>query len=329
MLEISHLTKIYGDHLALSDLTCTIEAGKIYGFLGPNGAGKSTTMNIITGCLSATSGTATIDGYDIFDEPEEAKKRIGYLPELPPLYMDMTPTEYLEFVARAKGVAKSEIPGQIRRVMEFTRLEPMKKRLCRNLSKGYKQRVGVAQALLGAPKLIILDEPTVGLDPKQIIEIRDLIRDLGHEHTVLLSSHILPEVQSVCDHILIISHGKLVASDTPENLETLFSSVHGVNLTVLGEENALRQALADLAPQEKILVRNGENGQLKVVVSHDEEHDIREALFRACAKGDLPILEMTQTQASLEDVFLELTQEAQKSKAPVESAQAVQEKEAE
>ena len=329
MLEISHLTKIYGDHLALSDLTCTIEAGKIYGFLGPNGAGKSTTMNIITGCLSATSGTATIDGYDIFDEPEEAKKSIGYLPELPPLYMDMTPTEYLEFVARAKGVAKSEIPGQIRRAMEVTRLEPMKKRLCRNLSKGYKQRVGVAQALLGAPKLIILDEPTVGLDPKQIIEIRDLIRDLGHEHTVLLSSHILPEVQSVCDHILIISHGKLVASDTPENLETLFSSVHGVNLTVLGEENALRQALADLAPQEKILVRNGENGQLKVVVSHDEEHDIREALFRACAKGDLPILEMTQTQASLEDVFLELTQEAQKTKAQAEAARAVREKEAE
>ena len=191
MIEVSHLTKRYGNNLAVSDLTFTIEKGQIYGFLGPNGAGKSTTMNIMTGCLAASSGDVKIDGYDIFEQPLEAKKRIGYLPELPPLYMDRTPREYLTFVARAKGIAKSEITSQIARVMEVTQITDVADRLCKFLSKGYRQRVGIAQAILGDPAIIILDEPTVGLDPRQIIEIRNLIRKLGEDHTVLLSSHIL------------------------------------------------------------------------------------------------------------------------------------------
>jgi len=308
VLEISHLTKKYGNHLALSDLTCTIEEGKIYGFLGPNGAGKSTTMNIITGCLSATSGTATIDGYDIFEEPEEAKKRIGYLPELPPLYMDMTPTEYLTFVAKAKGVEKHLIREQVEKAMETTHITHMRKRICRNLSKGYKQRVGVAQSLLGDPKLIIMDEPTVGLDPKQIIEIRDLITELGKDHTVLLSSHILFEVNSVCDRVLILSHGRLVANDTPANLEKVFASAGALNLLVKGDESAARSALKSVIAEDLMRFDKTEEGLLTVGLSVGD-NDLREKVFYAMAGANLPILEMNQTHISLEDVFLELTDE--------------------
>ena len=221
MVEVSHLTKKYGDFTAVSDLSFTIEDGLIYGFLGPNGAGKSTTMNIMTGCLSATEGEVIIEGHDIFEEAKEAKKCIGYLPEIPPLYPDLTPVEYLEFVARAKGVPANELDEQIENVMEETGITVYANRLIKNLSKGYKQRVGIAQAIIGRPSLIILDEPTVGLDPKQIIEIRNLIKSLGRKHTVVLSSHILSEVQAICDRVMIISRGKLVAFDAPENLESL------------------------------------------------------------------------------------------------------------
>lgn len=317
MLEISHLTKRYGDHLALSDLTCTIEQGKIYGLLGPNGAGKSTTMNIITGCLSATSGTATIDGYDIFEEPEEAKKRIGYLPEFPPLYTDMTPLEYLDFVARAKGVPAGQLKGQIQQAMEVTQLEPMKNRLCRNLSKGYKQRVGIAQALLGEPKLIILDEPTVGLDPKQIIEIRELIHDLGKEHTVMLSSHILSEVRSVCDQVLILSHGKLAASDTPDHLEQLFASLNTIDLTVRASEAVLRQALSAVIPPERLRIIEENDGLLRCAVTVNQAEDMREQIFFALAEAKTPLLEMVQARTSLEDVFLELTEDMGAEQDPV------------
>ena len=234
MIEVKNLCKRYGDHVAVDDLSFTIESGHVYGFLGPNGAGKSTTMNIITGCLAATSGSVTIDGYDIYEDAQEAKSRIGYLPEIPPLYQDMTVREYLMFVAKAKGVGhgaewkdkkavRQAIENQLAAAMAVTQLEDVENRLIKNLSKGYKQRVGIAQALLGGPEIIILDEPTVGLDPRQIIEIRDLIRELGKEHTVILSSHILSEVRSICDRLLIIAGGKLVAEDTPENLEAKYA----------------------------------------------------------------------------------------------------------
>lgn len=215
MIEVSHLTKRYGAHLAVSDLSFNIEDGQIYGFLGPNGAGKSTTMNIMTGCLAASSGEVRIDGHDIFEESGAAKRLLGYLPEQPPLYMDRTPREYLTFVGRAKGLSRAQLAEQMERVMSVTQIGDVADRLIKNLSKGYRQRVGIAQALLGDPKIVILDEPTVGLDPRQIIEIRDLIKDLGREHTVILSSHILSEVQAVCQTILIISKGRLVACDTP------------------------------------------------------------------------------------------------------------------
>ena len=232
MITVDHLTKCYGDFTAVHDLSFEIEEGHVYGFLGPNGAGKSTTMNIMTGCLSATEGHVRIDGHDIFEEPKLAKKLIGYLPEQPPLYLNETPTEYLRFVGQAKGLKGSELEEQMREVMELTRIDQVRNRSISALSKGYKQRVGIAQALLGRPKVIILDEPTVGLDPIQIIEIRDLIRQLGRDHTVIFSSHILSEVQTICDQILIISHGRLIAFDRPENLEKRLLSPNEITLAV-------------------------------------------------------------------------------------------------
>ncbi len=223
MISVEHLTKCYGDFKAVDDLSFEIKEGHVYGFLGPNGAGKTTTMNIITGCLSATEGKVTIDGHDIFEEAKEAKRLIGYLPEQPPLYMNETPMEYLYFVGKAKGLRGEELSSQIEEVISQTKLEEMRHRKIANLSKGYKQRVGIAQALLGNPKVIILDEPTVGLDPIQIIEIRDLIKDLGKKHTVIFSSHILSEVQTNCDQIMIINKGKLLAFDNLENLKTTFN----------------------------------------------------------------------------------------------------------
>ena len=244
MIEVRNLTKKYGDHLAVNDLSFTIEKGKIYGLLGPNGAGKSTTMNIITGCLAATSGTVLIDGHDIFEEPIEAKRHIGYLPEQPPLYTDMTAAEYLDFVARAKGMPYDAALRQEKEVMQLTGIEPVKDRLLKNLSKGYRQRVGIAQAMLGDPDVIILDEPTVGLDPKQIIEIRDLIKKLGSIKTVILSSHILAEISAVCDHVMIISHGRLVADDSIEDLENSVNSANDLSLKVRGSAVDVKRILA-------------------------------------------------------------------------------------
>ena len=235
MIEINNLVKKYGDHVAVDHLSLTVEPGRIYGFLGPNGAGKSTTMNIITGYLGATSGEVKINGYDIFAQPEEAKKCVGYLPELPPLYMDMTVKEYLNFVAELKKLERSLRANYVKEAMETTRILDVKDRMIKNLSKGYRQRVGFAQAILGYPEVIILDEPTVGLDPKQIIEIRDLIKELGKKHTVILSSHILSEISAVCDHVFIISKGKLVASDSTENLVNLMSGAQEIELTVKGD----------------------------------------------------------------------------------------------
>lgn len=275
MIEVTDLTKKYGNHLAVDHLSFKVEKGQIYGFLGPNGAGKSTTMNIMTGYLAASSGTVLINGHDILKEPEEAKKCIGYLPEMPPVYGDMTVGEYLRFVAQLKKVPAKEQKEQVRKVMEMTVITDMEKRLIKNLSKGYKQRVGLAQALLGFPEVIILDEPMVGLDPKQIIEIRDLIRELGKNHTIILSSHILSEVSAVCDHIMIIAHGKLVASDSPEGLQKRMSSAGEAQLTIKGSQKDLETVMKKIEEMENI------------------ELDC----------------EMSISQSSLEDIFLKLTEE--------------------
>lgn len=309
MIEVKHLTKRYGNHVAVNDLNFTIDKGKVYGFLGPNGAGKSTTMNIITGCLGATEGEVLIDGHSITEEPMQAKRLIGYLPEQPPVYMDMTPAEYLDFVARAKGIPAKERAQQIETVTEKTRIQDVRNRLIRNLSKGYRQRVGIAQALLGRPEIIILDEPTVGLDPAQIIEIRELIRELGKEHTLVLSSHILSEVQAVCDAIMIISKGRLVASDTSENLTALFAGTVTLNLDVRATDDAARKVLDTVPGIEDMALSAGDPGVTHVQLKPEEGQDIWETLFFAFAKAGLPILSMMQNHASLEDVFLELTQD--------------------
>lgn len=317
MIEVNNLTKKYGNHIAVDHLSFRVEKGQIYGFLGPNGAGKSTTMNMITGYLAATEGTITINGKDIQKEPEEAKKSIGYLPELPPLYMDMTVGEYLKFVAELKKVPRKEQVTQIAEVMEMTQIADMKGRLIKNLSKGYKQRVGLAQAILGYPEVIILDEPTVGLDPKQIIEIRDLIRKLRENHTVILSSHILSEVSAVCDHIMIIAHGRLVASDSPEGLQKLMCGSQELHLTVKGAFESVKGVLCAVEHVDMVEMQPIENKSekradcVKLRVVSKENADIREEVFYALAEAKLPIMEMTYSEKSLEDIFLELTEAPQ------------------
>lgn len=308
MVEVSHLTKRYGPRTAISDLCFTIESGRIYGFLGPNGAGKSTTMNIITGCLAATEGSVTIGGHDIFEEPVAAKKLVGYLPEQPPLYQDMTPREYLAFVLEAKGVKGAKAQGQMERVVEITGIGPVKDRLIRNLSKGYKQRVGLAQALTGEPQVVVLDEPTVGLDPKQIIEIRDLIRQLGDQHTVVLSSHILSEVSQVCDQILIIDQGRLVANGTPQQLSQMLKGGQVLSLLVKAGEAQARAALREMPGLDSLESAADPEGTL-LRLHPAEGADLREAAFTHLSQAGLVILEMKREQATLEDVFLQLTEE--------------------
>ena len=308
MIEVKDLVKKYGSHLAVDHLSFTLESGKIYGFLGPNGAGKSTTMNIMTGYLGATQGSVLIDGHDILKEPEEAKKHIGYLPELPPLYMDMTVQEYLEFAAELKKLPKEKRESDISEVMKLTRLQDVSDRLIKNLSKGYKQRVGLAQAVLGFPEIIILDEPTVGLDPKQIIEIRELIRTLSKKHTVILSSHILAEVREVCDYILIISKGKLVASDTPENLELLRNGASSLELEVKAAPETARAILSTIDDIDAMEMHSENENLTRVKLETKNGADIREAVFYAFAEEKCPLLEMKTAKASLEDIFMELTQ---------------------
>lgn len=305
MIEVKNLVKKYGDHLAVDNLSFTVEKGQIYGFLGPNGAGKSTTMNIMTGYLGATEGQVLINGHDILKEPEEAKKCIGYLPEIPPLYTDMTVMEYLKFVAELKKIKKSEIQDSVDEVIELVGLIDVEKRLIKNLSKGYKQRVGLAQAIIGFPEIIILDEPMVGLDPIQIIEIRELIRKLATEHTVILSSHILAEVQEMCDYIMIISKGKLVASDTPENLEKMMGTTEKLTVEVEGEREEVEGVLASLGEGITWTIRSGEEGVL-VVEIETKEGDMRKEIARAFANAGCPLLTLKKETVSLEDVFLEL-----------------------
>ena len=311
MIKVEHLTKRYGDFTAVQDLSFEIDDGHVYGFLGPNGAGKSTTMNIMTGCLSASSGRVLIDGYDIFEDPKEAKRLVGYLPEQPPLYLNETPLEYLQFVGEAKGLKGEELKEQITKVVEQTKIEDVADRRIAALSKGYKQRVGIAQALLGNPKVIILDEPTVGLDPIQIREIRDLIRQLGQEHTVLLSSHILSEVQNICEKILIISHGRLMAFDEPENLETQLMAPNEIRLTTeatVGETIEYLSMLEDCAIGS---VEDKENGLVEAVIHSGkrEIYDVSREVFYIFAEYKRALLEMNLKKADLEDIFIELTVE--------------------
>lgn len=306
MIEVQNLVKRYGDRVAVDHLSFTVETGQVYGFLGPNGAGKSTTMNMMTGYLAPTEGAILVDGHSLTDDPMEAKRRIGYLPELPPLYTDMTVGEYLSFAAELKRVPKAERIDQIAQVLEMTWLSDVRGRLIRNLSKGYRQRVGLAQALLGFPDILILDEPTVGLDPKQIIEIRTLIRQLAQKHTIILSSHILSEIQEVCDHLLIIHHGKMMASGTPAELEKELAGPFVLNVTVKGNAQQARQILAGLPGVTRLTEEEPrEEGTADVELEY--ESDVREAVFRACAENELPILEMRRGGLTLEEIFLKLT----------------------
>ena len=318
MIQVSHLTKYYGDFPAVNDLSFQLPDGHVYGFLGPNGAGKSTTMNIMTGCLSPTEGTVKIGGFDILEQPQQAKKLIGYLPEQPPLYPNETPQEYLTFVGQAKGLRGQALGDDIDRVVSGTGIEQVRHRLIGTLSKGYRQRVGIAQALLGSPQVIILDEPTVGLDPIQIIEIRDFIQELGKTHTVILSSHILSEVQAVCEQVLIISKGKLVAFDAPENLEKLLLSSSGVTFQVEADKAEAEALLAQTEGLSGWDIQ--ENGGICAVTARLSEGQDAKALcgrltLAFAAKG-LPVIEMRTKKANLEDVFLELTESGGTEAAP-------------
>lgn len=310
MIEIRHLTKKYGSHVAVNNLNLTFEKGKIYGFLGPNGAGKSTTMNMITGYLAPSEGEVIVNGHDIFKEPEEAKKCIGYLPELPPVYPDMTVGEYLKFVAELKGIKKAERAEAIQNAMELVKIKDMEKRLIKNLSKGYKQRVGLAQAIINMPEVIILDEPTVGLDPKQIIEIRDLIKGLGKNHTIILSSHILSEISAVCDYIFVISKGNLVASDSTANLEHQYDGGRQIEVTIKAEEaKAVEVAKAVKGVDSVRVLDRKEAGTCTLQITAKKKRDVREDLFYALAEAKMPIYQMSTEGKSLEDIFLSLTGE--------------------
>lgn len=309
MIQVENLVKRYGSHVAVDDLTFTVETGKIYGFLGPNGAGKTTTMNVMTGYVAADGGSVVIDGHDILKEPLKAKACIGYLPEVPPLYPDMTVQEFLLFAAELKKVPKRERKERVHELMERLDLTEMENRLIRNLSKGYRQRVGLAQALVGNPKVLILDEPMVGLDPKQIIEMRDLIKGLAGEHTVILSSHILSEISAVCDHIMIISRGTLAASGSPDELQKMMQGTAQLIVTVLGEQEKVRgilecmEEVADFSFED-----GGEEGSVLIRISAKEDADIRKELSVALSGAGIPVLSMSRSEKSLEDIFLELTE---------------------
>ena len=320
MIEVGNLTKNYGEIRAVDNISFSVRDGTVCGFLGPNGAGKSTTMNIMTGCLSATEGIVKIGGYDIFEESEKAKKLIGYLPEQPPLYLDDTPREYLRFVAEAKGITRSLINDEITKVMEETDTVDVADRLIKHLSKGYRQRIGIAQTLIGNPPVIILDEPTVGLDPLQVIEIRELIRELGRKHTVIFSSHILSEVQQICDEIMIISKGRVMAYDTADNLEKLMQNKTRLELLTDADRDEIGAVFNEINGIEDA-VYGEEDGLLKVSleVSKNAEMYIRRELSLRLADIGKAVMGLSRTAASLEEIFLELTD-------PVNTANEMEEK---
>jgi ABC-2 type transport system ATP-binding protein len=306
LIEVKNLVKKYGSHIAVDHLSFTVEKGEILGFLGPNGAGKSTTMNMMTGYISATEGTVEINGYDVYDDPVEAKKSIGYLPEMPPVYPEMTVEEYLNFVMNLKKVPKKAREKMLADIMYKTQITDMADRLIKHLSKGYRQRVGLAQAIVGYPEVIILDEPTVGLDPEQIIEVRSLIKKLAEEHTVLISSHILSEIKEICDKVLIINHGKKVVMDKIENLPKHLANASTLTLEVKGSKSDVTGAVRSVDAVTKADVTEGtEKDTVIVEISTDNSRDIRSDLFYTLAKANLPILKEEPT--SLEDIFIAMT----------------------
>ena len=308
LIEVTHLVKKYGKHMAVNDISFTAKEGEILGFLGPNGAGKSTTMNMMTGYLSSTSGSIKINGIDLLENPIEAKKNIGYLPEIPPLYLDMTVYDYLSFVAQLKKVKKADMKAHIIKILERIELTHVQTRLIKNLSKGYKQRVGLASALIGNPKLLILDEPTVGLDPKQIIEMRNLIKDLSKEHTIILSSHILSEISAICDKIMIINKGNMVAMDSPENLQTLFSHNLHITIRVRTANEVFLKALNALNGVLSVkILETVEEGTVEIGIEADEKIDVREQVSNLCYETGHPLLMMQSKNISLEDIFLKAT----------------------
>ncbi len=311
MIVVENLVKQYGNFRAVDQLSFEVKKGEILGFLGPNGAGKSTTMNMITGYISATEGNVWIDGHNVYDEPELAKRQIGYLPEIPPVYPDMRVKEYLQFVTELKKIPKARRKAEVEEVMEKVRVTHMQNKLIKHLSKGYRQRVGLAQALIGNPQVIILDEPTVGLDPMQINWMRQLIRGLAEEHTVILSSHILFEVNAVCDRVLIINRGRKLILDTPENVIRQLGGTEGVRLLVKGTETQAREILNGIPEIQKIAVTKETDGAglTELVVYAGSEVELRERLFDVFAKQEVPIYEMHLISKSLEEVFIEMTGE--------------------
>ncbi len=320
MISVEHLTKWYGSNQAVKDLCFSIDAHGVYGFLGPNGAGKSTTLNMLTGCLSPTDGKITICGHDILEEPKQAKQCIGYLPELPPVYMQESPWEYLQFVGEAKGLKGKELESQILSVLARTGTDQVRNKRIGALSKGYRQRVGIAQALLGNPEIIILDEPTVGLDPIQILDIRALIQELGKTHTVIFSSHILSEVQTVCDQVLMIAGGRLAAFDTPENLEKQLRASQTISLTAKAEEEVLRALVSTLPELSIQKVEKAPDGYTTLTLTGGHGFDTTEKLSRRFAEESLPLAELRLNRADLEDVFLELAEQPEEPESEEEEA---------
>lgn len=308
MIQVEHLTKWYGSNQAVKDLSFEIGDKGVYGFLGPNGAGKSTTLNMLTGCLSPTEGKITVGGFDILEEPKKAKKRIGYLPEQPPVYMQESPWEYLHFVGEAKGLRGEELETQVSDALAKTGTEDVKHKRIGALSKGYRQRVGIAQALLGDPQVVILDEPTVGLDPIQILDIRNLIRELGRDRCVIFSSHILSEVQTVCDSVLMIARGRLVAFDTPENLEKQLRSAQQIRLTARAGEEKLREIVQTVAGSSVLSASADADGYTSLTLSGSGGYGLTENVFGAFARANVPLAELRIARADLEDVFLELAE---------------------
>ena len=331
MIQVENLVKKYSDRPVVNNLTFTVDMGQIYGFLGPNGAGKSTTMNIMTGYIAASSGTVIINGYDILKEPEKAKRCIGYLPEIPPLYTDMTVWEYLLFVAELKKVPKKERNSHVDKIIKMVHIEDVIGRLIRNLSKGYKQRVGLAQALIGDPEVLILDEPMVGLDPKQIIEMRELIKSLAKEHTIILSSHILSEVSAVCDHIMIISDGKLAASGSPQELQEMMRGRSELEVVVMGMKEQVEEIVKAIDGVISYEIYDAdESDSVRILIRAAEQEDMRKPLSLAMSGAGLPILSMNRIEKSLEDIFLELTNSETSSPDNMESGaeQTIEEEEA-
>ena len=316
LIEVQNLTKVYGGKTAVEDVSFKIRNGRIYGLLGPNGAGKSTTMNIMTGCLSPTEGTVLVNGYDVCEQPIEAKRQIGYLPEQPPLFTDMTPKEYLTFVAEAKGVSDELIDRQVKEAMTVTDILSVKDRLIKNLSKGFRQRVGIAQAILGSPDIVILDEPTVGLDPQQLTEIRALIRKLGNKLTVIISSHILSEIAELCDHVIILSEGHVVADNSMADLEAQVNPETILSMTVKGDEAGVREVLNGIEGVKEItaLTVSAEAGTVSLKVTTTSDADLRDDIFFAMAERRYAVISMDKSEHSLEEIFLSLTAKGKKQK---------------